>query len=107
MFSILSQTGYQVSENSFPEEFPGLQFPYIVYEQDYTDNFFADGKVYQKVQNYVVYLHMDGRRLDRAVQKTLEDVMDANDLLWEESDAYYDEDESHFVVEYEVGEWRS
>lgn len=107
MYEILTQTGYQVSENSFPEEFTALQFPYITYEQDYTANFFADGGVYQKIQNYVIYLHMDGRRLNRAVQKTFEDVLDANGLLWEESDAYYDEDESHFVVEYEVGEWRS
>ena len=106
MFSILSQTGYQVSESTFPEEYKSLTFPYITYEQDYTTNFFADGKVYQKVQNYVIYLHLDGRRMDRTVQKVLEDVMDANDLLWEESDAYYDEGESHFIIEYEVGEWR-
>lgn len=73
LHQILSQTGYAVSENSFPEtESPSL--PFILWEHAGSQDLHADNKPYKKIRAVNIRLCNDGNSADVEAQSRLEAV---------------------------------
>lgn len=73
LHQILSQTGYEVSENAFPDtETPSL--PFILWEHAESKDFHADNKPYKKIRAVNVRMCNDGNGADVVAQDRLEAV---------------------------------
>ncbi len=72
------------------------QLPYLVYLFAESDNFGADNKVYQKINNYQVELYSEKK--DTASEEMLEGVFAANDIYWEKSEVYIKDEELYEVL---------
>ena len=101
LFQMLRQTGYEVSEGSFPDNI-NPNFPFILYEIDSTQNFEADNYVYSTIRNVSVYLCVDGFRPDTTARVHLESILNSAHIPWEMSDAYKEEEEGLFVTVYDL-----
>lgn len=73
--------------------------PFICILETSTDNFVADSKVYQKRQNIDIELYL--KQKDPSVETAIEDVLDANLIVWDKYEEYIDAEEVLEVV-YEV-----
>ena len=78
--TMLAETGVQATYSHWPEtEAPKL--PYICWNLPNSNNFAADDKVYQQVEQLVIERYTDAR--DFALEKTVTDVLDSYGLVWE------------------------
>ena len=75
---LLKQTGYPVAYSHFnsPKE-----APFITYLEAFSNNSFADNKVYRKVKNVQVELYTNYK--DLTAETTLETILDANEIPYE------------------------
>lgn len=101
IYIILKATGYPVAYSHFSEENDNsLPIPpYICYLSVYSSNFKADNKVYAKVDNIQIELYTTKK--DLKAEKILEDILEANDITYESTEAYI-ESEKLFQKIYEV-----
>lgn len=60
--------------------------PFIVYYEEESVNYFADGKVYATNTEYVLELYSEKK--EYAVEKQIEDIFDKFDIMWEKEEAY-------------------
>lgn len=101
IYTILKATGYPVAYSHFTSS-PNTPLPtppYITYLSAYSSNLKADNKVYKKIDNLQIELYT--AKKDLTAEKTLEDVLDANDIAYESTEAWIDS-EKLFQKIYEV-----
>lgn len=96
LYNLLKSTGLPVDYNHFKTP-PSL--PYIVYLFTYSDNFGADNKVYQKIDNYRVELYSDKK--DLVSEKLIEDLLDENEIFYDKTETYIESEELYQVI-YEI-----
>lgn len=96
--TMLGQTGLPTTYYSYPiGDVPAL--PYIVWYLPGSENFDADDKVYKKIQTLNIELYTKTKSF--ATEKTVEDILDANHIVWEKTESYL-EDEKMYEVLYET-----
>jgi len=98
LYLLLRRVGLPVTYSHFEKgQVPPL--PYICYLEISTDNFKADGKVYQKVTDVDIELYTKKKELD--IEDSLEQILNENGIPWD-SDEIYINDEKVFKKTYEV-----
>ena len=96
LYNLLKSTGRPVAYHHFDKP-PNL--PYIVYLFTYSSNFGAEDRVYQKIDNYQVELYSEKK--DLASEKLIENLFDNNNIYYEKSEVYI-ENEKMYQVIYEI-----
>ena len=88
----------KVAYRCFPAQgAPAL--PFICILETETENFVADGKVYQKRQHVDIELYESHK--DPDVESAIESMLNTNSIIWEKSEHYIDSENTIQVV-YEV-----
>lgn len=96
LYSILKATGYPVAYSHFECK---TSLPFITYLVNGSSNFFADNKVYKKIENIKIELYTSKK--DLKAEKKLEDLLDENEIPYECSEEWIDK-ERVFQKIYEV-----
>lgn len=96
LYSILKATGYPVAYSHFEVK---TSLPFITYLVNGSSNFFADNKVYKKIENIKIELYTSKK--DLKVEKKLEELLDENEIPYECSEEWIDK-ERVFQKIYEV-----
>lgn len=94
--NILKLTGFEVAYSHFNST---KKTPFITYLVNGSSNFFADNKVYKKIENIKIELYTSKK--DLKVEKKLEDLLDENEIPYECSEEWIDK-EKVFQKIYEV-----
>jgi hypothetical protein len=94
--TILNATGYPVAYSHFNEPTP---LPYICYLVIDSSNFFADGKVYKKIDNVQIELYSDKK--DLVAEAKLESILDENEIPYQTIEIFI-ESENLFQKIYET-----
>lgn len=98
VFQIIKSIGFPVAYHHFAEgQEPGK--PYIVYLYPGTNNFSADGKVYQDINQLDIELYTKEKNLE--AEKAVEAVLKEHGFFYEKTELYL-ETESMFEVLYEM-----
>lgn len=99
--SILGATGYPVAYSHFiaTTDNPLPNPPYITYLVAYSSNFFADGKVYKKIDNVQIELYTTKK--DLVAENKLETILDNNEIPYESTETFI-ESEQLFQKIYEM-----
>lgn len=96
---MLAETGVEATYSHWNEmEAPLL--PYICWTLPNSNNFAADNKVYQQVEQLVIELYTEAR--DFALEKTVADVLDAHELVWDRDSNWITSEsmnETDFIVD--------
>jgi len=102
LVTILEAAGYPVVYSHFTETSnnPIPSPPFITYLVPNTSNFFADNKVYKKINNVDAELYT--RKKDLLAEATLESFLDANELAYEKTGTWI-ESQGLFQIIYEIG----
>jgi hypothetical protein len=93
LLELLKTTGLPVAYHHWVTPPP---LPYIVYLFTDSENFGADNKVYQKINNYQVELYSDKK--DLASEELIELVFDANDIYYQKSEVYIESEKLYEVL---------
>lgn len=72
------------------------QLPYICFLYPSSENFAADGIVYQKVVQLSIELYT--KQKEPALEKTVEDVLNAAELFYDSSESYIESEKMHMSV---------
>lgn len=70
--------------------------PYICYLETQTDNFFADNKVYEKIQGIDIELYCKIK--DPAVESLIESALNNNSLGWNKFEDYIEQEEVYEIT---------
>lgn len=98
VFQMMESIGFPVAYHHFAEgQEPGK--PYIVYLYPGTDNFSADGTVYQDINKLDIELYTE--RKDLAAEKAVETVLKGHGFFYEKIESYL-KTENMFEVLYEM-----
>lgn len=95
---MIASMGFPYTYHFFPiGEVPAP--PYVVFYYPQSNNFDADDQVYQRVEslNIELYTPIKSFRAEKAV----EDVLNANNIVWEKSETYI-QSEHMYEVLYEM-----
>lgn len=76
-----------------------VELPYIVYYYKNSDNFIADGVVYEKFNRVIVELYTDKKELE--IQEKLECVLDNAEIIYQ-CDEVYIKSEKMYLNKYEM-----
>jgi hypothetical protein len=93
---ILDSVGYPVAYSHFNE---AKKPPFICYLVSNSSNFFADSKVYQKIDNIQIELYTSKK--DLVAEGKLESILDTHEIPYETTEIYI-ESEKLFQKIYEV-----
>lgn len=95
LMKILTESGLPFAYDHFAEgESPEL--PFICYLLPGSDNFSADGRVYFKINEVRVELYTDYK--DLALEKKLEDVLDAHGIFYGKSETWIESEKLYEVL---------
>lgn len=101
LHQILRQTGFDVSESTFPDNYtPTL--PFILWEDAGSSDFHADNKPYAKIRTKDVRICNDGKRPDSAARVALESVLEDNGIPYKLISGAYIEKERMYETLYEI-----
>lgn len=75
------------------------ELPYICMLETETENFTADGQVYQKRQYVDIELYTEYKQPE--IEEALEDTLNTNKIIWEKTETYIN-DEDMIQLIYEV-----
>lgn len=93
--AILDGTGLPCVYRSWPvSEAPAL--PWVAFYESNTANFAADGKVYHKVQNYVVELYT--RIKDPVAEALIETAFNNAGIYWEKSEEWLNDEKCNEII---------
>lgn len=73
--------------------------PYGVYYAGRANNFGADGKVYYTAQRYTIEMYTEEK--DPAVEKALEERLDAAGIFWTKDETYIESEHMNEII-YEI-----
>ncbi len=101
LYALLESIGLPVSYLKFDDEpqSPAPNPPFIVYYFENSENFGADNRVYEKIDNYSIELYTDKK--DMLKEKLIEKVFDDNDIFWDKTEIYI-ESEKMYEVRYTI-----
>lgn len=83
LYSILKATGYPVAYSHFEEKTP---LPFITYVVDSSNNFFADDKVYKKIESIRIELYTAKKDLE--AERKIEELLNENEIPYECSETW-------------------
>lgn len=95
---ILESTGLPVTYMAWPER-QAPPVPYICYLIPYTNNFAADGVVYQQI--FHVQIELYTRRKDPKAEKLVENALMESGLYWDKSEERIDTEKCYEII-YEI-----
>lgn len=98
---MLEETGFPVAQDAFDEQGPE-SIPYIAFRTSYTQNIYADNRVYAMRDRIEIELCMEYRESKN--EKKLADVLDNRNINWEKTSDDFLLDEEVFSINYEF--WR-
>ena len=101
MISILEETGFPVAYDHFPVELPPT-VPYIAVTLPYTDNFYAENKVWKQFAIWNIELCTEIK--DPVAEKALTDILDSHNITWQKTSEDFIEDDGVFSIFYEFEE---
>ena len=70
--------------------------PFLIFLFPRSDNFAADGIVYAKVDELHVELYTDLK--DPALEKRIEDILDRNEIVYDKSEVWIEEEKLYEVL---------
>lgn len=95
LMKVLTESGIPFAYDHFAEgESP--EPPFICYLLPGSDNFSADGRVYFKINEVRVELYTDYK--DLALEKRLEDVLDAHGIFYGKSETWIESEKLYEVL---------
>lgn len=83
---------FEVSQNVTP--------PFIAYRESSPETFKADGKTYYRPYNFEIELITEKK--DIALEKTIEELLEKNNIPYDKSDEVWDEGEKIYHNFYEI-----
>lgn len=101
MLAILEETGYPVAYDHFPKESPPTA-PYIALTIPYTDNFYAENKVWKQIARGDIELCTEIK--NPQAEKKLTDILDSHNITWQKVSEDFIEDDGVFSIFYEFKE---
>lgn len=81
------------------EEGKAPSLPFVVYRTPETNNFIADGIVYEQIENVDVELYT--AKKDLATEKALQDAFNDNDIPWNKTEDWL-ADERCYMITYTI-----
>lgn len=97
LYELLKQLNIPVAYHHFVN---ATTPPYITYYRSETNNFYADNKVYKKIDTYRVELYTPQK--DISLELQLEQLFDSNEIPFEIEAENYIESEKVYQVIYEI-----
>lgn len=92
---MLEEAGLPLAYDHFAEgESPDP--PFLIFLFPSSDNFSADGKVYQKIDALHIELYTDRKQPD--VESRLETVLDRHDIFYEKTEVWIDTEQLYEVL---------
>lgn len=88
----------KVAYRAFPED-ENPKLPYLTYEENNTNNLFADNKAYVERSSYTISL-VEAYR-DRAVEQQIEEKLNEHNIAWNRYPEWIEE-EKIYQVDYEL-----
>lgn len=88
----LKETGIPIRYRVFKSKPP---VPFLVYYEDGSTNFFADGEVYYKLDSYIVELYEDQKSLE--TEEKVEKVFDELGIFWNKEESYVDSEKLNMI----------
>lgn len=95
VFKIVKAVGYLVAYHHF-EEGQEPDKPYIVYLYPGTNNFSADGIVYQDINQMDIELYTEKKNLE--AEKRVEAVLKEHGFFYEKTESYLDTEKMYEVL---------
>ena len=74
--------------------------PFVAYREISPETFKADSKTYYRPYNFEIELITEKK--DVVLEKTIEDLLDTNNISYDKSDEVWDEDEKIYHNYYEI-----
>lgn len=93
--TMLEETGYPLAYDHF-EEGESPSPPFLVFLYPESDNFAADGVVYQKVNEIHIELYTDQK--DPTVEQKVEAAMDRRDIFYNKTEVWIEEERLYEVL---------
>lgn len=101
MLTMLEETGFPVAYDHFSTEAPPT-VPYIALTIPYTDNFYAENRVWRQIAYCDVELCTEHK--DTEAEKKLTDVLDSHNITWQKTSEDFIETDGVFSIFYEFKE---
>lgn len=79
----------------------GTKLPYLVGQDTGSDNFAADGKVYDKANEFELSFY--SLKKSESDEEAIEAILDSLGLFWDKTESY-DEDQTFYLITYSF--WR-
>ncbi|MBQ8298663.1 MAG: hypothetical protein IJX99_02165 [Clostridia bacterium] len=95
--TILEQLDYPVAYDHFNT--PTVP-PFIVFRRYASNNFFADGGVYKKINNIYVELYTDKKDIE--IENALEKLFDENQIVYNVESETFISEENVYEIIYEI-----
>lgn len=99
VFKMVESVGFPAAYHHFNEDNPVPNPPFLVFQYPGSDNFSADGVVYQGINQLDIELYTDKKDLE--AEKRLEAVLNEHGFFYEKTETYL-ETERMFEVLYEM-----
>ena len=98
LYSLLKTIGIPIAERVFLEK---QTPPFAVYYRSSDENLYADDKLYNKMQNYVLELYVDYKMPE--LEERIEALFDENEIPYTASESYLsDERLREIIYEFKV-----
>lgn len=94
--NLLESTGLPVTYRKWPDE-KAPPLPYLCYLVGYSNNFFADGKVYDKIDHIQIELYT--KLKDQQAEDKVEEALSS--FCWEKTETYLDSEKCYQIL-YEI-----
>ncbi|QAT43441.1 hypothetical protein [Aminipila luticellarii] len=95
LLNLLKTTGLKAAYHHFEKAPPP---PYIIYLFSGSDNFGADNKVYNKIQNYQVELYTNKKDINS--EMLIENLFDEHDVFYDKDETYIESEKLYQVTYY-------
>lgn len=91
----VKNTGIPIRYRVFKEK-PSI--PFIVYYEEESVNYIADGKVYATNTEYALELYSEKK--EYTIEKQIEDIFDNFEIAWEKEEEYIDSEKLIEIIYY-------
>lgn len=99
--NMLNEIGIPYKYHHFTQkELEGIALPVLVWNIPGTDNFFADGQTYHKIQKLDIEIYSDQKGW--VLEEKVEKVLSSHGMAWEQAASAWLESESMWETLYEM-----
>lgn len=92
---ILAETGIPFAYHHFTEE-NAVDPPFIVYLNDESSNFYADGVVYAVISSINIELYTDEK--DHKLEEKIENIFKEYNVAWEKEEIYIESEQMYEIL---------